>query len=121
MIRSVTPAALALFALAGRTDERSPVRPGKTAASEIVVSHASTPAKQTTTVASAEDSCGAAQLRGWISAWPTGDVKAQIAHTVGKRTIRYYREGDPITIDFAPARLNAIIGKSGRIADFRCG
>jgi len=52
---------------------------------------------------------------------PTNDVKAEIAATVGERPIRYYTQGDPITMDFSAARLNVELGEDGRIKVFRCG
>src|SRR5690349_7446271 len=68
------------------------------------------------------DSCGASKVRGrWLNALPTDDVKAEIAKTVGDRRIRYYAEGDPITMDYSEERLNVVLGKDGRIKDFRCG
>lgn len=67
------------------------------------------------------DTCGAGQVKGWISAQPTRDIKAQIAKTVGDRPIRYFADGDPVTMDFSEARLNVVLGASGRIAQFRCG
>jgi len=65
--------------------------------------------------------CGADKVGEWLNALPTEDVKADIAATVGDRPIRYYTQGDPITMDFSPARLNVELGKDGRIKLFRCG
>lgn len=68
------------------------------------------------------DSCGAAKVRArWTGALPTAEVKAEIAATVGERRIRYYTEGDPITMDYSEDRLNVVLGRNGRIAEFRCG
>ena len=70
----------------------------------------------------ADDSgCGADKLDRWLNVLPTEDVKAEIAETVGERPIRYYTQGDPITMDFSPARLNVELGEDGRIKLFRCG
>ena len=70
----------------------------------------------------ADDSgCGADKLDRWLNALPTDDVKREIASTVGDRPIRYYTQGDPITMDFSPARLNVELGEDGRIKLFRCG
>jgi hypothetical protein len=52
---------------------------------------------------------------------PTEDVKAEIAASVGERRIRYYAQGEPITMDFSPTRLNVELGADGRIKLFRCG
>lgn len=68
------------------------------------------------------DSCGAGKVRErWTGALPSSDVKAEIAKAVGERRIRYYTEGDPITMDYSEDRLNVVLGKDGRIAEFRCG
>jgi 3-oxoacyl-ACP reductase-like protein len=70
----------------------------------------------------AEDSgCGADKLGRWLNVLPTDDVKASISQAVGERPIRYYTQGDPITMDFSPARLNVELGEDGRIKLFRCG
>jgi hypothetical protein len=68
-----------------------------------------------------DNQCGADKLARWLNALPTDDVKREIAATVGERPIRYYGQGDPITMDFSPARLNAELGEDGRIKLFRCG
>jgi hypothetical protein len=68
------------------------------------------------------DDCGASKVSArWLNALPTADVKAAIAKAVGDRPIRYYGQGDPITMDFSPQRLNVELGKDGRIKLFRCG
>lgn len=70
----------------------------------------------------AEDSgCGADKLGRWLNVLPTDDVKRGIAAAVGERPIRYYTQGDPITMDFSPARLNVELGEDGLIKLFRCG
>jgi hypothetical protein len=72
--------------------------------------------------AEADDSqCGADKLARWLNLLPTQTVKDEIAATVGERPIRYYGQGDPITMDFSPARLNVELGADGRIKLFRCG
>ena len=68
-----------------------------------------------------ETGCGADKVGKWLNALPTEEVKADIAKTVGDRAIRYYTQGDPITMDFSPARLNVELGEDGRIKLFRCG
>ena len=68
-----------------------------------------------------ESGCGADKLGRWLNVLPTDPVKTEIAATVGDRPIRYYTQGDPITMDFSPARLNVELGKDGRIKRFRCG
>lgn len=85
-------------------------------------------AAQTTNAAPAEapgkpegDTCGVDQVKGWLGAQPTADIKAQIAKAAGDRPIRYYTEGEPVTMDYSEARLNVVLGKDGRISEFRCG
>ena len=68
-----------------------------------------------------DSGCGADKLGRWLNVLPTDEVKASIAETVGERPIRYYTQGDPITMDFSPARLNVELGEDGRIKRFRCG
>jgi hypothetical protein len=87
----------------------SPVKPGATATSGP-------------DTAKSEDSCGADKVsERWLNSLPTADVKSAIAKAVGERPIRYYGEGDAITMDFSPQRLNVELGKDGRIKLFRCG
>jgi hypothetical protein len=70
----------------------------------------------------AGDECGADKVAArWLNALPTDEVKADIAARVGDRPIRYYSQGDPITMDFNAARLNVESGPDGRIKLFRCG
>lgn len=72
--------------------------------------------------AQASDDCGAGEVdQRWSNSLPTTDVKAAIAEAVGDRPIRYYTQGDPITMDFNPERLNVELGADGRIKAFRCG
>lgn len=68
------------------------------------------------------DSCGASKVRErWLNALPSADTKSAIAAAVGERPIRYYTEGDVITMDFNENRLNVVLGRDGRIKEFRCG
>jgi hypothetical protein len=68
------------------------------------------------------DDCGANLVTArWLNALPTADVKSSIAKAVGERPIRYYGQGDAITMDFSPQRLNVELGNDGRIKLFRCG
>ena len=92
----------------------SPVAPGATATSG--------PGSEGTRTAKGDDTCGADKVsERWLNALPTVDVKSAIAKAVGERPIRYYGEGDAITMDFSPQRLNVELGKDGRIKLFRCG
>lgn len=138
MHRWIMLAATAALALSACTADETGSEPSETAGpatGETVMapapptdgaSHA--PAAQTTKAASAEtagkaegDTCGADKVKGWMSAEPTPDIKAQIAKAAGDRPIRYYTDGDPITMDYSEARLNVVLGKDGRITEFRCG
>jgi hypothetical protein len=97
-----------------------------TESTEVAMTETSAPpgpeTTPTTEPGEAEDSaCGADKLDRWLNALPTDDVKAAISKTVGERPIRYYTRGDPITMDFSPARLNVELGEDGRIKLFRCG
>ena len=68
------------------------------------------------------DACGASKVRDrWLNALPSAEVKADIAARVGERRTRYYTDGDPITMDYSEERLNVVLGKDGRIKEFRCG
>ncbi len=131
MFRS-TLAAAALFASlaaceAAGNDEPAVPEATETAAEETVVSQTVPDrpiAKETSQLESGEadgSGCGANKLGRWLNVLPTDDVKARIAETVGERPIRYYGQGDPITMDFSPARLNVELGEDGRIKLFRCG
>ena len=82
-----------------------------------------TPKGNATTVSAEADEagCGADKLGRWLNVLPTETVKTEIAATVGERPIRYYTQGDPITMDFSQSRLNVELGADGRIKLFRCG
>ena len=126
-------AAIILVSLAAcqAQDADEPAAPGSnasvTASNETAPETRDRPIAAPTTAVSddapARDSdCGADKVSGrWLNALPTEDVKASIRETVGERPIRYYTQGDPITMDFSPARLNVELGKDGRIKLFRCG
>ena len=109
------------------TDETIPPEPAEAAAEVPVVSETVPPrsgpeATPTLESGEADDSqCGADKLGRWLNVLPTEPIKADIAETVGERPIRYYTQGDPITMDFSPARLNVELGVDGRIKVFRCG
>jgi len=119
-------AAISACEAAGGEQEATPEPTG--AAAEGVVSsgrpfeNVRIEAPATPQPAAAEDrECGADKLGRWLNVLPTDDVKAEIAERVGERPIRYYTQGDPITMDFSPARLNVELGEDGRIKRFRCG
>ena len=92
----------------------SPVKPGAAATSGRGVADTET--------AKGDDTCGADKVsERWLNALPTADAKSAIAKAVGERPVRYYGQGDAITMDFSPQRLNVELGKDGRIKLFRCG
>jgi len=111
---------------AGDTRQSSTTEANATPAEERapVSSEPSTTREQNelTSSGSVDDAeCGADMLGRWLNILPTETVKDEIAETVGERPIRYYAQGDPITMDFNPARLNVELGADGRIKLFRCG
>ena len=67
------------------------------------------------------DTCRAGQLVIFLNGLSATEVKVLIANRVGNRPIRYYTEGDPITMDHNPQRLNVELGKDTRINRFWCG
>ena len=69
----------------------------------------------------APDECGANLVSRYIGSAASPEVRASIAARVGERPIRYYTAGDPVTMDFNPARLNVELYSNGRIARLRCG
>jgi hypothetical protein len=106
----------------------SPARAGEASASPAPVTSpgapiaSGEPAPTASPSEGANEPCGASKVRGrWLNALPSADVKAAIADAVGERRIRYYTEGDPITMDYSEERLNVVLGKDGRIKEFRCG
>jgi hypothetical protein len=131
MLRSTLAAALLILSLAAceaeGTDEPATPEATETAAQDAVVPQAvpDRPAGEESSVsqsgAADATACGADKLDRWLNVLPTDDVKEAIAAAVGERTIRYYTQGDPITMDFSPARLNVELGEDGRIKLFRCG
>ncbi len=67
------------------------------------------------------DTCNGQQLDIYLNALSATEVRVTIANRVGNRPIRYYTEGDPITMDHNPQRLNVELGKDTRIKRFWCG
>ena len=132
MLRPGLAAAVLIASLAaceaGGTEEPAAPEAAGTAAAEGTVVSQSVPDRPIDGATSAPESdaaddagCGADRLGRWLNVLPTRTVKDEIAATVGERPIRYYTQGDPITMDFSPARLNVELGPDGRIKLFRCG
>jgi hypothetical protein len=74
-----------------------------------------------TAQADPDDTCRARQLDIFLNGLSATEVKVNIANRVGNRPIRYYTEGDPLTMDHNPQRLNVELGKDSRIKRFWCG
>lgn len=73
------------------------------------------------TVDSGETSCRSRQLDIFLGGLSATEVRMQIANRVGVRPVRYYTEGDALTMDNNPERLNVELGKDSRIKRFWCG
>ena len=118
--------ALGLSACDAGGDAEQP-NPGATTTEAAATTNPENPADEASPAMNADEpavpsGCGADKVAArWLNALPTADVKAAIAKAVGERPIRYYGEGDAITMDFSPQRLNVELGKDGRIKLFRCG
>jgi len=131
MHRLPLAAALIVSLAACQAEESSePATPDSTeTAAPIAAAASPTPApggipqdEAPATSAATDSDCGADKVAGrWLNALPTAAAKAAIVAAAGERTFRYYTQGDPITMDFSPARLNVEIGADGRIKRFWCG
>jgi hypothetical protein len=63
------------------------------------------------------DACGAASLQSLVGQGP----EALAAMSFDPATTRIFNEGDAITMDFSPTRLNIVSGGGGRIVRVYCG
>lgn len=117
--------ALALALAACTAPERSPETSaggGMAQEGSRVTTPTPTPTRSAAESEPERDACGAATVSArFTGAKATADTRAKIADAVGKRVIRYYAEGDPITMDYSEERLNVVLSKDGRIIEFRCG
>jgi hypothetical protein len=68
-----------------------------------------------------DDTCGAKQMDIFVNGLSATEVRMNIANRAGNRPVRYYTEGDPLTMDHNPQRLNVELGKDTRIKRFWCG
>ncbi|MBL8562733.1 MAG: hypothetical protein JNN06_10675 [Gemmobacter sp.] len=66
--------------------------------------------------APAEDSCGAAALQGLV-----GQDRAVLSGMRFAQVLRVYEEGQPVTMDLNPGRLNIQYSKRDRIQSVTCG
>jgi hypothetical protein len=67
------------------------------------------------------DTCDAKQLDIFLNGLSATEVRMSISNRAGDRPVRYYTEGDPLTMDHNPQRLNVELGKDTRIKRFWCG
>lgn len=112
-------AAAIILTLAGCGDAGGPEdQPRPTANAPVTPSPTASP---TNAPPVADSVCGADRLARFLNLLPTSTAKAEIAGTVGERTIRYIEHGQAIDADFVPNRLNAELGVDGRIKRFYCG
>ncbi|MGB3146898.1 MAG: I78 family peptidase inhibitor [Paracoccaceae bacterium] len=65
---------------------------------------------------SAPDLCGAKQQAGLV-----GQPVARLPDLSGGGPVRIIHPGQPVTQDYAPGRLNIIVGKDGIIGEIWCG
>lgn len=65
--------------------------------------------------------CGAKQMDIFVNGLSATEVRMNIANRAGNRPVRFYSEGDPLTMDHNPQRLNVELGKDMRIKRFWCG
>ena len=132
MFRHLPAAALLIVSLAacqaGDADDAGNSATPEAAARSAAIAAGSTPTPGAAEAGpapaepeTADSDCGADKVGRWLNALPTGDVMQEIASAAGKRTYRYYKQGDPITMDFSSARLNVEVGDDGRIKRFWCG
>lgn len=67
------------------------------------------------------DACHAALASRFIKARATPTLRRTIEAIARPRRIRWIALGQPITLDYDPARLNVILSEAGRITAMRCG
>lgn len=63
-----------------------------------------------------KDTCGAAALQGLV-----GQDRAAISGMRFAQVLRVFEEGQPVTMDFNPERLNIQYSKRGKIQAVTCG
>lgn len=71
---------------------------------------------ETTPVADAEDTCGAAAMQGFV-----GQNESVLAATTFAAPVRFIHPKDAVTMDLRPDRLNFDIDDKGIIIRVRCG
>lgn len=64
--------------------------------------------------------CDAAAVQGLVGQ-PVAAVRADAQRRSGAATVRVYRTGDAVTMDFREDRLNIETAPDGRIVALRCG
>lgn len=70
----------------------------------------------TSPIAPSEDTCGAGALQGLV-----GQDRAVLSGMRFAQMLRVYEEGQPVTLDLNPGRLNIQHSKRGRIQSVTCG
>jgi len=65
--------------------------------------------------------CGADKAAAFVGRQATSAVRAEVAASVGERTIRWIRPGDVVTQDFIETRLNVMLDGKDVITGARCG
>lgn len=75
------------------------------------------PSSESAIPQASEDQCGARSLAALI-----GQPVSQAPQPSANRHLRVVGEGDPVTMDYAPQRLNIYYDRStGRITRIKCG
>jgi hypothetical protein len=65
--------------------------------------------------------CNAAQAQFAVGRTLDDNLRAQVLSSTGARTVRVYRTGDAITMDFSAQRLNLELDAAGKVVKASCG
>ncbi|QIG80314.1 I78 family peptidase inhibitor [Stakelama tenebrarum] len=68
----------------------------------------------------ASTACGAERVQNYVGK-QVDAVRAQAIAESGAEILRVYAEGDPVTMDYRPARLNLVTDDAGVIVTVKCG
>ncbi|WP_295530220.1 I78 family peptidase inhibitor [Novosphingobium sp. Chol11] len=66
-------------------------------------------------------SCGTDKVARFIGAVAVPLLRKAIESAAGHAPVRWIAPGQPVTLDFNPARLNIILDERNEIAAMRCG
>lgn len=72
-------------------------------------------------VADAPGPCDAAKVQDLLGGASDESVRAEAQKRSGASTVRVYRQGDPITMDYRSDRLNIETDQAGKVLAIRCG